>query len=185
MEKFVFVERDGVINVQQDAPIQSIDQLVFLPFVYEAMHHFAQNDVKPIVMTMQKAVAEGTIPQDAVDEIHQAIRDTIAENEGQIHDIFMNPLPGMPFDKFAYPSSNLLRLAVAKHKIDPTQTFFITNRIDALQAAWEMGCKTIFVRTGKIFDAKRQLLSMTRQPDYNVKDLMAAAVKVVSFYSQS
>lgn len=183
MEKYVFIERDGVINVQQDTPVKCVEELVFLPFVFEAFHALAESGIKPIIMTMQKPVADGTISAEAMEEIHQAIRDTIAENEGRIHDIFMNPLPGMPYNQFAYPSSNLIRLAISKHKIDPRQTFFLTNRIDAIHAAWEAGCKTIFVRTGKIFQAKQQLVKMERQPDYNVRDLMAAVLKVIQFYS--
>lgn len=36
MEKFIFLERDGVINVRQDQMITSTKQFVILPFVLEA-----------------------------------------------------------------------------------------------------------------------------------------------------
>lgn len=185
MDKFIFIERDGLINVQKDEPIKSLEDFVFMPFVFEAFYTLEQNRIKPIIVTMQEGLETGTIPPAALKEIHQHMCSVIAENQGRIYDIFVCPVEGMPFDKLKYPSSNLLRLASRKHHIELSETFFLTNRYDALQAGWEADCKTGFVRTGKVFNAKRQVAKSEKQPDINVRDLLSGVLRAIDYYKQN
>jgi D-glycero-D-manno-heptose 1,7-bisphosphate phosphatase len=180
MEKFVLIERDGVINVQQDTPLTSVEQLVFMPFVFEAFTTLNNYDIKAIVLTMQEGIEQGILSYENLQEIHKEMRMVISEHDGLIHDIFSCPAPGIDYAKFCYPSTNLLRLAASKYAFDLKDSFLITNRFAGLQAGWNAGCTTIFVKSGKTFNEIQQLKKSDRQPDYFVKDLMSAIGKVTS-----
>jgi D-glycero-D-manno-heptose 1,7-bisphosphate phosphatase len=180
MEKYVLIERDGVINVQQNTPVKSVEELVFMPFVFEAFATLQIYGVKAIVITMQEGIEQGILSYENLQEIHKEMRMIIAENDGLIHDIFSCPAPGIEYAKFCYPSTNLLRLAASKYAFDLKESFLITNRFAGLQAGWNAGCKTIFVKSGKTFTEIQQLKNSDRQPDFFVKDLLSAIGKVTS-----
>ena len=184
MDKFIFIERDGVVLVHQDTPVKSVEEIVFMPFAFEAFHTLEQSGIKPIILAMPDGLASGEVSIETVTMVHNEMMSAIIENEGRVHDIFVCPTPGIPLAKFNYPSSNLLRLAAAKYHIDLPNTFLITNRFEALQAGWDAGCKTVFVRSGKVYDAKRKLVNSDRLPDFNVRDLLSGVLKAADYYKK-
>lgn len=182
MERYVLIHRDGAINVRQDEPIKKLDEFVFLPFVHEAFRELQLNDVKPIVLVWEEALHNGSMPQEEYDKITKEMKLSLEELEGKIHDVITCPSTMAPWEKCALPKGGLLQIAAAKHKLNLAETYFICDRIECLEAAWSVGCKTIFVRSGKPFKTMQALRNSPKQPDKIERDVLSASIKVIQFY---
>ncbi|MBZ0255559.1 HAD hydrolase-like protein [bacterium] len=185
MERYVLIHREGAVNVRQDNPITKLDEFVFLPFVHEAFRELQLNDVKPIILTWEESLHTGAMPQEEYDKIVQEMKTSIEEEEGKIHDVLTCPGPMAPWDKCALPKGGMLQIAAAKHKLNLAETYFICDRIECLEAAWSVGCKTILVRSGKPFKTLQALRKSPKQPDKTERDLLSAAIKVIQFYKET
>ena len=184
MERYVLIHRDGAVNVRQDNPITKLDEFVFLPFAHEAFREMQLNDVKPIVLVWEESLHNGAMSQEEYDKITKEMKTSLEEQEGKIHDVITCPSTMAPWEKCALPKSGLLQIAAAKHKLNLAETYFICDRIECLEAAWSVGCKTILVRSGKPFKTMQALRNSEKQPDKIERDVLSAAIKVVSHFRE-
>lgn len=180
MERYVLIHRDGAVNVRQDNPITKLDEFVFLPFAHEAFRELQLNDVKPILLVWEESLHNGSMPQEEYDKIIKEMKISLEEQEGKIHDVIVCPSPMAPWEKCALPKGGLLQIAAAKHKLNLAETYFICDRIECLEAAWTVGCKTIFIRSGKPFKTMQVLRNSEKQPDKIERDVLSAAIKVIN-----
>lgn len=185
MERYVFIHRDGAVNVRQDNPITKLDEFVFLPFVHEAFRELQLNDIKPIILTWEESLHTGAMSPEEHGKIVQEMKTSLEEEEGKIHDVITCPGPMAPWDKCALPKGGMLQIAAAKHKLNLAETYFVCDRIECLEAAWSVGCKTILVRSGKPFKTMQALRKSPKQPDNTERDLLSAAIKVIQFYKET
>ncbi|RJP27820.1 MAG: HAD-IIIA family hydrolase [Candidatus Omnitrophota bacterium] len=182
MEKFILLERDGVINVMQDAIVKTPDEFVFLPFVLEAFFELKQNQIRPIVLTNQPGLATGELEMRNLGEIHSKMISTIEESGGKVEDVLICPHDESKNCDCRYPKPGLLVHAAQKFKFDLKSTFFIGSHTACLQAAWQAGCKSSFVRSGKPYKTLQFLRTSDRQPDLITRDLLETVVKIMRVY---
>ena len=182
MEKYVLIDRNGVINVRMDEPIKSPDEFVFCPSSIEAIFALTRADIRSIVLTNEEALVHGGMDFSALDAIHAKMHSMIEEAGGRIHDVLVCPENNRDrFDGW-YPNPGLLQKAAKKHGFNLRDTYFIGARYECLEAAWAAGCKSAFVRSGKPYKTLQILRTSERQPDLNEPDLMGAALKIVRLY---
>lgn len=178
MDKYILMSRDGVINVRQDGPVVSVDQFVLLPFVQEAFFRLEQLGWKTIVLVSEPALAKGDLDQPGLEQIHARMDELISEGGGAFTDIMVCPSKYAPWDKCAFPKSGLLQLAAHKHALNLPDIYFIGDRLECLQAAWTVGCKSAFVRSGKPFETMQYLRSSDRVPDLITLDLLSMVNRI-------
>ncbi len=178
MEKYILIERDGVINVQQDQPVVTREQFVMLPFVTEAFYSMAQNGYKPIIVTKQQPLQDKMMDQGTLDDIHHSMKQIIHEAGGAIEDILVCPSLYADWERCAYPKPGLLQIAAAKHGFEPKNTYFLCDRLECLQAGWNLGMKTVFVKSGKPFKTVKFLRQSEQQPEMIKRDILSAVVSI-------
>ena len=149
--KAVFLDRDGVINraVVRDGkpyPPASVDEMILLPRVGEALHALKAAGFMLIVVTTQPDVARGTTPRAAVDAIHEALMAALPLDEIRCcfhddHDACScrKPKPGALLDAAA---------ELKKHNISPDRLLVFENPMDAGKALQEI------IRPGDLILAK-------------------------------
>lgn len=178
MEKYLLIERDGVINAMKDEPVQTPDDFWMLPFVTEGFFHLERVGVKGIVVTDQSGCVPDLIGHETMKDIHARMKETIAAAGGHVHDILVCPNHEADPAMCKFPNAGLFRLAASKYPIDLTDTYFISSHLDSLQAAWSVGCKTVLVKTGRPYHAIQFLKTSTKHPDFILHNFLDAVTKL-------
>jgi D-glycero-D-manno-heptose 1,7-bisphosphate phosphatase len=180
MEKFVLLDRDGVINVIREDGINSYDDFVFVPMIPEAFYEFERKRVNAVILDNDQSLANGTIDYGVVGQINSRIEEHVSDSGGRVHDILVCPSN----DDVKYPNPALLEKAAEKHGFSLADTYFITASLEGLQAGWAAGCKTAFVKTGKPYKTMQYLKSSDKCPEIVQPDLLTIAVRICSEYNQ-
>ena len=70
MSRFIFLDRDGVININCDDYVKSIDEFIFLPNAINAIKKLNNLGFKIIIITNQSVINRGIISENELKEIH-------------------------------------------------------------------------------------------------------------------
>lgn len=174
MEKFVLLDRDGVVNVLREEGVKSFEEFVFIPMVPEAFYEFEKKGVNAVVLDNDQALATGDIDFNVINQINSRIEEHVSESGGRVHDILVCPSN----DDVKYPSPALLEKAAEKHGFALADTYFITASLEGLQAGWAAGCKTAFVKTGKPYQTMQYLKTAEKGPEIVQPDLLTIATRI-------
>lgn len=90
MNKAVFLDRDGVIN-DNTGYVNSVDDLKFIPGVFDFCRAAAAKGYKLIVVTNQGGIAAGHITEEAHDAIKKKILEKFQEESCALTDYFFCP----------------------------------------------------------------------------------------------
>src|SRR5438094_8541752 len=80
----IFLDRDGVINENRSDYVKSWSEFRFLPGAREAIAKLTQAGHRIVICTNQAGVARGSIPVEAVEDIHRRILADMAEVGGYV-----------------------------------------------------------------------------------------------------
>jgi len=143
--KAVFLDRDGVINraVVHDGrpfPPLSLEDLVILPGVPEALRLLKERGFLLIVVTNQPDVGRGSQKQETVEKIH-----TYLLKQLPLDDIFVCWHGQDGECNCRKPKPGLLLQAANKYGIDFENSFMIGDRWKDIEAGQVVGCTTIFI----------------------------------------
>jgi D-glycero-D-manno-heptose 1,7-bisphosphate phosphatase len=148
MQKAVFLDRDGVINlavVKDGKPYPPANQatLEILPGVRAAMQSLHNANWLLIVVTNQPDVARGTTPLADVEAINQHLQQCLPIDGFHTcyHDnddccACRKPLPGA------------LMASAKTFDIDLTASYMVGDRWSDIEAGERAGCQTIFIDYG-------------------------------------
>ena len=178
-KKFVFLDRDGVINHDSPDYIKSWEEFEFLPGSVEAIRHLTKNGFTIIIITNQSAISRKMISAKELDHIHLRMREACRARGGSIRDIFF--CPHMPEKKCdcRKPKPGLIFQAETKYNIDIPGTAMIGDSAKDIECARNAGCgQAILVQTGNFSKAMRQLTEKNIQPDFIARDLFDAVLQI-------
>ncbi|GGC12831.1 D-glycero-alpha-D-manno-heptose-1,7-bisphosphate 7-phosphatase [Dyadobacter sediminis] len=162
--KCIFLDRDGVLNVDRPNYVYNPDDLVIPKGVAEALQLLKKAGYLLIVITNQAGIAKGLYTAENVLEIHRQMQ-LISGNA--LDDIYYCPFhPDFTGNSLSRkPDSLMLEKAMAKYDIDPEQSWMIGDHHRDMQAGQKAGVKTIQVTSG----------SKALEADYAAADLLQAA----------
>lgn len=144
----VFLDRDGVLNhaIVRDGkpyPPGSLAEMRIVEAAPESLARLKSRGFLLLVVTNQPDVARGTQTIEAVQEIHQALRDALPIDEFLVcaHDDSdrcqcRKPLPGLLFQ------------AQSRYGMDLRRSFLIGDRWRDVDAGDAAGCRTVWIDYG-------------------------------------
>jgi D-glycero-D-manno-heptose 1,7-bisphosphate phosphatase len=146
---FIILDRDGVINYDSDEYIKSPDEWKPIPGSLEAMSKLTQHGFRILIATNQSGVGRGYYNLDMLNAIHQKMTTLLFELGGKVEEIFV--CPHHPNDDCVCrkPKPGLIYQMQKKYHIDLSQTYFIGDTVNDIEAARAAGCLPILVKTGK------------------------------------
>ncbi|MBF0474430.1 MAG: HAD-IIIA family hydrolase [Deltaproteobacteria bacterium] len=180
-DKFVFLDRDGVINEDRDDYVKSWDEMVVIPAAMAGLKLLHQHRIRAIVITNQSGIGRGLITESGLQEMHHNLRKTGTACGGQIEAIYYcphHPDAGCPCRK---PGSALFLQAAQEHGIGLDRTCYVGDSVKDIRAGQALGMKTVLVLTGK---GKRSLerlatTDLDARPGAVVNDLWEAACLIL------
>lgn len=147
--RYVLLDRDGVINEDSDQFIKSPDEWRPLSGSLEAIALLSAAGFKVVVITNQSGIARGLFDLPMLDRIHQKMLRLVAENGGHIEAIYFCPHGPESDCDCRKPKTGLLRAFAAEHQADLQDAVLIGDSLRDIQAAEAAGARPILVRTGK------------------------------------
>lgn len=170
MQKFVFLDRDGVVNRKiEGGYVTHFSEFEFLDGVKEAFRDFQKNNFHVIIITNQQGIGKKILTTEMLEEIHQKMSKEIIEAKGKITDIFYCPHLASENCSCRKPKPGMLLEAAKKYKITLSKTFFIGDSKTDIQAGIAAGTKTIFLS-----NSSKNKIDQTIGSDYIFQNLRKA-----------
>lgn len=170
--RFVFLDRDGVINTyQRNAYVNTPDQFEFFPGSLEAIVELKRRGIGVIVISNQAGVGKGLMSLESLEAITEKMKREVEAAGGEIADVLYcthRPDEGCNCRK---PRPGMLQEAARRHGIDLASTVFIGDAPSDWEAAKAAGCPFILVFSGKTSAAEAQAWAeMPSMMAYSLKD---------------
>lgn len=175
MNRIVFIDRDGVINVDPIGDyVKSWEEFRFEKGALEDLRKISDSGLEIILISNQAGVGDGVYPEAALWDIHGKMMSVFEKNGIKIrssHYCLHGKRAGCECRK---PQPGLFREAVKGLKYDPQNTFFVGDKASDVEAGKRFGIRTIFVRTGHGLNDEPKLKGRL-VPDFIVNNLAEAA----------
>jgi histidinol-phosphate phosphatase family protein len=146
MERFVLLDRDGVINQRiVGGYVTAWEQFAFLPGALEGLRLLTQKNFQLIVVSNQQGVGKGLMTAASLQEITRKFLEAVAAQGGRIRDVYYCTHRAEDGCSCRKPKPGLLLKAQAEHHFAFEDTFLIGDSESDLLAAHAVGCPAIMV----------------------------------------
>lgn len=149
MRKIIFIDRDGVINVDPIGDyIKRWEDFKFEKGALEALRQISGAGYEIILISNQAGVGDGIFQESAFQNIHENMMRVLTENKIRIlssHFCLHGKNAGCKCRK---PEIGLFLEATKNLEFNKQNTYFIGDKATDIEAGKRFGLKTIFVLTG-------------------------------------
>ena len=190
-DKAIFLDRDETL-IEDPGYINNPDQVKLLDGVAEALIELKDLGYKLIVVTNQSVVARGIVTEKILGEIHDRLKQLLAEKGAFLDRIYYCPYhPDGIVPKYRKesncrkPNPGMLIRAADEMDIDLSQSWCIGNSSRDVEAGLRAGCKTILLDTPSHQRPPGPSLSLTGvTADYRAVNIKEA-VNIIKKYLRS
>jgi len=175
--KYVLLDRDGVINHDSDDFIKSPDEWLPIEGSLEAIALLTNNNYEVIVITNQSGVGRGLYSDATLTDIHIKMSHLTAAAGGKISHIYYCPHLPDTGCKCRKPKPGMLYQFSKDADVALDDIYFIGDSLRDIQAGIDAGAKPILVKTGN------GVKTLAANPDLNVpifENLYDAAEYILS-----
>jgi D-glycero-D-manno-heptose 1,7-bisphosphate phosphatase len=152
MQKVLFLDRDGVINIEKNY-LYKIDDFEFIDGVFDALKYAQKLDYKIVIVTNQSGIGRGYYTQAQFDRLSNWMIKEFKNNGIEIAHIFC--CPHAPDDNCdcRKPDIGMIEQTAKFIDIDYDNSWLIGDKSSDIQMAINSGIKyTVQVRSGHKFD---------------------------------
>jgi len=153
MNKAIFLDRDGTINVEKDY-IYKCEDLVFEEGSVEALKAFKNLGYILIVVSNQSGIARGYFTEEDLKAFNNNMNEKLKEEAVEITEFYC--CPHHPDGLAEYkkvcdcrkPNNKMLEDAIEKYNIDREKSYMIGDKASDIGAGLKSKLKTVLVKTG-------------------------------------
>lgn len=150
--KVVFLDRDGVINVEKNY-LYKIEDFEFIDGVFESLQYLQSLGYKLVVITNQSGIGRGYYTKEQYDILTTWIKEQFANNGIDISDIFCCPHAPTQECDCRKPKIGMIDQASKILDIDYKNSWIIGDKGSDIQTGLNANIpNTIQVKTGHSFD---------------------------------
>jgi D-glycero-D-manno-heptose 1,7-bisphosphate phosphatase len=163
MNKCIFLDRDGVLNVERGQYTYLPEDFIVPPGVPEAIQKIKDAGYLAIVITNQAGITKGVYTREQM----QACHDILMEKTAHLIDkIYYSPYhPTFSESLTRKPDTLMIEKAIAKFEIDTSRSWLIGDRSRDIECGQKMGLKTVWI-------AEEETEEM--EPTFFAKNLLVA-----------
>ena len=145
----ILVDRDGVLNEDRLDSVKSPEELILYHDSLKAIAQLNQAGHQVALVTNQSILGKETISWDQFDAIQGKLIATLASHHGRLDRIYIAPdAPWGPTER-RKPGIGMLQEALTNANSLAENTPMVGDALSDLEAAYQMGCPRVLVRTGK------------------------------------
>lgn len=182
MDKVIFLDRDGTINIDENGYISNPDDLVLYPNVAKAISYFNNIGFKVVIVTNQSGIARGYFSFADLTRVHDKMINLLANENAHIDDILISPYhpkgvvePYNIVHESRKPSTGLLKKYYAKNQFKTASSYMIGDKFSDIELGHNFNMTTILVLTG---NGRKTFLKRKEhgiKPHFVVNDLWEAS----------
>jgi D-glycero-D-manno-heptose 1,7-bisphosphate phosphatase len=161
-EKYVLLDRDGVINHDSDDYIKSPEEWIPIEGSLEAIALLNKNGFKVAVISNQSGIARGYYSVKTLKAMHDKMQRLLAEQGGNIEAIYFCPHAPTDLCDCRKPKIGLLKQFSQEKNYPLKDIFFIGDSLSDIKAAQAVAAKPLLVKTGK------GLKTLSENPHLNI-----------------
>ena len=153
MEKAIFLDRDGTINVEKDYIYKSED-LVFEEGTIEALKIFKNLGYILIVVSNQSGIARGYFTEKDLNIFNNNMNEILKKNGVEITEFYCCPHHPDGIGEYKKvcecrkPNNKMIEDAIKKYNIDREKSYMIGDKTSDIGAGLKSKLKTVLVKTG-------------------------------------
>lgn len=154
MNKAIFLDRDGVINVEKNY-LYKIEEFEFIDGVFDTLSALQEKDFKLFIITNQSGIARGYYSQEDFDKLTVWMCEEFEKNG--IHILQVECCPHGPDDDCLCrkPRTLMIENILNNHEVDLEFSWLIGDKNSDILCAKNAGIKnTIQVQSGHKFNCK-------------------------------
>ena len=141
--KCIFLDRDGVLNEELGYQITELSDFKPVNGIKEALTRLKKADFLLVVVTNQSGIAKGHYSEDFVFACHAILQEACGH---LIDDLYFAPgHETVSQSLMRKPGSLMFEKAMAKHHIDPKQSWMIGDKERDILPANQLDIKTILL----------------------------------------
>ncbi len=176
-QKYVLLDRDGVINYDSENYIKSPQEWHPIPESLEAISLLNSNGFKVVVISNQSGVARGLFDLATLEKIHIKMQHSAVDCGAEIEAFYFCPHGPEDGCICRKPKPGLLQQFAQEYDVELDNIPFIGDSLRDVQAARAIAARPMLVKTGK------GIKTISDNPGLNVpifKNLYDAAKFIVS-----
>lgn len=186
MNKAIFLDRDGTINVEKNY-LYKIEDFEFLPGVVDALKRLQQAGFLLIVITNQSGIGRGYYTEADFQKLNSWMIDTLKKQGVYITDVYFCPhLPDAQIEKYRKdcncrkPKLGLYEQAVIEHSITLSESFAIGDKIRDCAICEQTSCRGYLIGENEKSEVIQIVQSGTCERVKYARDLEAAARRIIN-----
>ena len=180
-KRYVFLDRDGVINKDSPDYVKSWSEFEFLPGSLDAIRLLTEKKYQVVIITNQSIINRKMASLDDLEFMHSMMKKAVREAGGEIKDIFFCPHKPEDGCSCSKPEPGLILQASNKYGIDISNSVMVGDSAKDIGCAKRAGCRyAVLVRSGNFKWAIAELEQEKIYPDHIVNDLYEAAVWIIA-----
>lgn len=142
MNKAIFYDRDGIVNMEVGDYITNLENFQVLPSFIRFLKLMQDAGFMAVIITNQAGIAKGKYSTDTLRQMHEKLQAQLKSENLKIDAIYYCP----HHDDYGKclcrkPKSLLVEKALARFQIDPKQSFMIGDKLRDKQCADNVGVK--------------------------------------------
>lgn len=147
MKKAVFLDRDGVVNIERGEYTYSWEDFSFVPGLFDFCRDALEKNYLIFIISNQGGIAKGIYSVNDVQKLHQKVQHAFLAEKIKLTDIYICP-HHQDFGKCICrkPDSLMLEKALAKYNVDAGESIFIGDSERDIIAAKKVGVKGILIK---------------------------------------
>ncbi len=182
----VFIDRDGTL-CDEVGYLDHLSRFRLFPYAVDAVRLLNEAGFLAVVVTNQAGVARGYFPESFVHEVHEVLRERMAEGDARLDALYYcphHPEAGSPPYRQSCecrkPKPGMLHRAFRELGADLRRSYVIGDRYHDVEMAWAVGARGVFVRTGHgAGELLHKSASWKRPPDRIADDLLQAVEQIL------
>ncbi len=161
LHKAVFLDRDGVINKDNEYYTFKTDQVIINDGVVDALKLFSDNGFLLFIITNQSGVAKKMYSLQDVYNVHDYMQRLFNKEGVVITGFYFCPHhPDVSKCLCRKPDSLLIEKAAARYQINISESYFIGDRERDIQAGEKAGLKSFLIQSNEsILPIAKQICS--------------------------
>lgn len=146
--KPIFLDRDGVLNVDLTPYVSSAEDLEILPGTVEALARLDEAGFDAYVISNQQGVSLGITPPAALEAIDAKIQSALRPRGVQIERFYYCTSLDSAGDPCRKPSPGMILKARDEFDLKVEGAFFVGDKATDVECAIRAGCRPLLVLTG-------------------------------------
>ena len=146
MIKVVFLDRDGVVNVERGEYTWKIEDFKLTVGLVNFLKAIQQKGFLTIIISNQGCIGKGVCTMQDVEKAHQYLKDELNKSNIELTDIYYCPHhPNSGKCLCRKPGSVMLEKAIARYQVDISKSYFIGDTERDIEAGSKVLLHTIKV----------------------------------------